>query len=343
MDKLYTIQEVATKLGLSDKTLRRWEEAGRFTPSRTLGNQRRYSLEDIQILDAIKHGTINEQKDLLTTEQAGKLCGVSTATLGRWENAGKIHPFITSGNTYYPRTRLLEKLDELKRDVHDQEPTPSGSDLSQDTNPVLKGSDLHAPTGTVLKRNPWLQAKEDSLASKRTVPNGTQYLPNVLISLVLIVLYHFLFNQTFTPISPQGSVQGASIVAASPDPRIDDLITKFQTHLNDQILKDAKPIPVTTVNLDRTAFAIGTSTLPKNQNQISVSQGKITPDTPVTITFTSDFSPAKKYWVTPEQGSFTLHTDFPVGTDASFNYSFLAIPASPSASASTSASLRQTI
>ena len=114
MDKLYTIQEVATKLNLSDKTLRRWEEAGRFLSSRTLGNQRRYSLEDLQILDAIKHGTINEQKDLLTIYQAAKICGVTPTTILRWENDGKIHPFITSDNTYYLKPRLVEKMDELK-------------------------------------------------------------------------------------------------------------------------------------------------------------------------------------------------------------------------------------
>jgi excisionase family DNA binding protein len=98
MDKLYTIQEVATKLNLSDKTLRRWEEAGRFSPSRTLGNQRRYTIEDLQILDALKHGTIAKQADLLSIQQASQLCGVSPTTILRWENEGKIHPFITSGS-----------------------------------------------------------------------------------------------------------------------------------------------------------------------------------------------------------------------------------------------------
>ena len=84
MDHTYTIQEVAAKLNLSDKTLRRWEEAGRFRSSRTLGNQRRYSIEDVQILDAIKHGTINSQSELLSLEQAANFCGVSKVTFSRW-------------------------------------------------------------------------------------------------------------------------------------------------------------------------------------------------------------------------------------------------------------------
>jgi excisionase family DNA binding protein len=115
MDKLYTIQEVAIKLGLSDKTLRRWEEAGRFTPNRTLGNQRRYSIEDLQILDAIKHGTVDTQKDLLTIDQACRLCGISPTTMLRYEDSGKIHPIITSVKTYFPRAKLMAKIDEIKK------------------------------------------------------------------------------------------------------------------------------------------------------------------------------------------------------------------------------------
>jgi len=48
---LYTIQEVSTLLGVSPKTLRRWEEAGLIKPIRTAGNQRRYRVEDIKRLE----------------------------------------------------------------------------------------------------------------------------------------------------------------------------------------------------------------------------------------------------------------------------------------------------
>lgn len=47
---LYTIQEVATLLNVSPKTLRRWEETGRIKPIRTAGNQRRYRLDDVKKL-----------------------------------------------------------------------------------------------------------------------------------------------------------------------------------------------------------------------------------------------------------------------------------------------------
>ena len=331
MDKLYTIQEVATKLNLSDKTLRRWEEAGRFVSSRTLGNQRRYSLEDLQILDAIKHGTINEQKDLLNITQASKLCGVSPTTLLRWEENGKIHPLITSGNTYYPRQKLIEKMDELKKlyvePVPEPVTQPLGSDLEGSAQPrIIKGGEGQTLKETKLTPLPSLATANASLdlAPQNNLLRYT--FANILITLVLLTSYHLLFNRNVSkgPVSPQsGSVQGVSTVAA-PDPRLDDLILKFKDHLQAQMLKDAKPIANNIIKLDGTSLITGTSTLGKNQNQVSVPAEKLTSTTPVTVTFTSDYSPAKKYWVTPGEASFTIYTDFPVSADSTFNYSFIA-------------------
>src|SRR4051812_42777881 len=48
---LYTIQEVSVLLGVTPKTLRRWEETGKITSIRTVGNQRRYRIEDIKKLE----------------------------------------------------------------------------------------------------------------------------------------------------------------------------------------------------------------------------------------------------------------------------------------------------
>ena len=42
-----SIQDAADRLGVSTKTLRRWETKGLITPHRTVGNQRRYSLTQI--------------------------------------------------------------------------------------------------------------------------------------------------------------------------------------------------------------------------------------------------------------------------------------------------------
>ncbi|MCL5114025.1 MAG: MerR family transcriptional regulator, partial [Patescibacteria group bacterium] len=47
MNKIFSIQEVADILGVSTKTLRRWEEKGIFIPHRTPGNQRRYTQDQV--------------------------------------------------------------------------------------------------------------------------------------------------------------------------------------------------------------------------------------------------------------------------------------------------------
>jgi len=53
MDKLLSISEAAERLGVSPMTLRRWEASGKLTPERTVGNQRRYRLSQIDPTAAI--------------------------------------------------------------------------------------------------------------------------------------------------------------------------------------------------------------------------------------------------------------------------------------------------
>ena len=48
--QLYTINEAAILLGVSAKTLRRWEARGLLIPHRTIGNQRRYTPSEINQL-----------------------------------------------------------------------------------------------------------------------------------------------------------------------------------------------------------------------------------------------------------------------------------------------------
>lgn len=326
MDKLYTINEVAEKLNLSDKTLRRWEEAGRFTPSRTLGNQRRYSIEDLQILDAIKHGTIPDQKDLLTSEQAAKFCGVSTLTITRWENLGKIHPLITSGTTYYPRHKLLEKMNELKQVyVYSEPEVPVGADYHP---PELASPVEEHVIPTALEMTPKLtplslNTRADDNPPLQQYKTLKPYITQALITIICILLYHLLMTHTapksISPLaSPTSNVQGASTI----DPRLDILEKKFQDFAAADMLYKARPTN-TTVNLNNATLISGTGEMARSKDQVIIENSKIIPTSIVTVSFTGDYAPAKKYWTTVTTGSFTLHTDFPVGTTTSFNYFLL--------------------
>ena len=48
MDRLVTIGQAAKILGVSEMTLRRWDEAGKLTPIRTEGGHRRYDMSKIK-------------------------------------------------------------------------------------------------------------------------------------------------------------------------------------------------------------------------------------------------------------------------------------------------------
>src|SRR6266568_2799585 len=55
-DEALTIQQAANLLGVSTKTLRRWEEKGFIKPQRTVGNQRRYSKNELATLFSSEKG-----------------------------------------------------------------------------------------------------------------------------------------------------------------------------------------------------------------------------------------------------------------------------------------------
>lgn len=207
-EETYTISETAEKLNLSEKTLRRWEDAGRFSPSRTVGNQRRYSIEDLQILDAIKHNVIPHQKDLLTLSAAAQFLDVAEPTIERLVNEGQLHPFTTVSQKYYPRHRLLPLLGNIKGEAP----------ISQaNIEPVTMTKEL--PLEQTTKRLPPLESpKQEIIPTKLNENNRSQsiytiYSLQALITIILITAYHLLFRAPATPTSPtasQGSVQGAA-------------------------------------------------------------------------------------------------------------------------------------
>lgn len=373
MDKLYNISEVADKLNLSPKTLRRWEESNKFTPSRTLGNQRRYSISDLQVLDAIKHNVINSQSELLTIEQAAALFGVTPTTITRWENEGKIHPFITSAHTFYPRPRLVAKLEELKHDAAEKsrEEREAIKIKSQRTTPTYtKPSSPQPPTPQPSKTPQPKTSQTKSLESSG--PKDVSQLGiviNIVVTITLILGYHLFINNSSTPISPS---------TTTPRTQPTELTTNTQTTENkwdpilDKVLSPLGTISTPNINLTpgtapsgqpgslyfdsgtqslrvytntwidiarppeyyqphNTSLLSGIETIAKGQSSTKVDNSLITPETPITVTFLTDYSPGKKYWLDVNPGSFTLHTDFPVGTASQFSYLILAEEATQSA------------
>ncbi len=83
LPKKYTISQAGEILGISAKTLRRWEKAGKITPKRTPTGNRFFTDEDLQNLR-----NLNSSKTYSVSEVAKKI-GVSAKTIRRWDKAGK--------------------------------------------------------------------------------------------------------------------------------------------------------------------------------------------------------------------------------------------------------------
>ncbi|HOD01524.1 MAG TPA: hypothetical protein PKH50_02275 [bacterium] len=69
-------------------------------------------------------------------------------------------------------------------------------------------------------------------------------------------------------------------------------------------------------------YGNGTSFVPKNQKKIFVSFEDIKPNSKVYVTFTQNYSPATRYWVSKieSQSGFLLELDAPVSDNVEFNW-----------------------
>ncbi len=82
------IGQAAKALGVSVKTLRRWETAGKISSVRTPGGTRLYSLEEIQ--NRQSQPPQKAPQAALSLNEAAEKLGVSARTLRRWEEIGRI-------------------------------------------------------------------------------------------------------------------------------------------------------------------------------------------------------------------------------------------------------------
>lgn len=376
MDNFFTVSEAADKLGLAPKTLRRWEDAGRFTPNRTMGGQRRYSTEDIQILDAIKNDIIPSQSDLLSVEQAANLFGVTPQTIVRWDNEGKIHSLITSASTYYSKSNLSSKIQALKSPTLETSSPQTHLEPPQEVDlntPIPTPIPSHTPhhyeqpavpehNHALIQSSPPDQNPTHTPEHDLPKPFTSFFLPAIIINLILtisiILGYHTLISRQT---QQEGDVKGAASVSTAVEEILSSmldingnlsvpgrlstkeslLVTKYLT-LSPSLEPTAIPgtiyydsssqtlriytnnawqdLASTSLTIDNASAKIGKSSLAKETASERIVDSTIQPDSSVLITFNTDFAPAKKYWTTIENGSFTLHTDFPVGQDTAFTY-----------------------
>lgn len=87
-------------------------------------------------------------------------------------------------------------------------------------------------------------------------------------------------------------------------------------------LGKSKNVTIPEINRYEQIYGNGTSFVPKNQNKIFVSYRGIRPNSKVYVTFTQDYSPASRYWVSEveSQSGFLLELDAPVSNNTEFNW-----------------------
>jgi DNA-binding transcriptional MerR regulator len=139
----YTIEQVATSMGLTKRTLRYYEEVGLLPPTgRTEGNYRRYSEEDIERIKRIK-----ELRDLL-----GFSLSDIRQLLEAEEERGLIKLAYRQETDVDSKIAQLDRADELIREqLHLIEQKISG--LEQMRSALLIKLEKHQQRKNILRNN----------------------------------------------------------------------------------------------------------------------------------------------------------------------------------------------
>ena len=120
-EQFYTIEQVATRTGLTKRTLRYYEEVGLLPPTgRTEGNYRRYTEGDVQHLEQIKElrdllgFSLNDIRELLAAEdERGQ---IKRAYRQETEIAAKLAQLERADDLVRKQLQLIEqKIDGLQQ------------------------------------------------------------------------------------------------------------------------------------------------------------------------------------------------------------------------------------
>jgi len=100
------------------------------------------------------------------------------------------------------------------------------------------------------------------------------------------------------------------------------LLIIFASELGLVNLGKSKNLPINQIYQNQQIYGNGTSFVPKNQNKIFVTFNDTKPNSKVYVTFTQDYSPASRFWVSKveEQSGFLLELDAPVSSNTEFSW-----------------------
>jgi hypothetical protein len=100
------------------------------------------------------------------------------------------------------------------------------------------------------------------------------------------------------------------------------LIIIFANEIGAVKLGKTKDIVIKETQDLKQIYSDGTAFVPKNQNKVFVNINTVKPNSKVYITFTQNYSPATRYWVSKieEQKGFLVELDTPVANNVEFNW-----------------------
>ena len=100
------------------------------------------------------------------------------------------------------------------------------------------------------------------------------------------------------------------------------LLIIFASELGLVNLGKSKNLPINQTYQNQQIYGNGTSFVPKNQNKIFVTFNDTKPNSKVYVTFTQDYSPATRFWVSKveDQSGFLLELDAPVASNTEFSW-----------------------
>jgi len=288
-DNLLTISQAAKSLGISKRTLQRWEKLDNFPqPYRTPGGSRRYSpsqLEEIKTWKGNK-SQLPQNSSQLSISQAAQKLNVSPRTLQRWEKLANFpQPYRTPGGS---RRYTPDQVNRIKTWHQQQQATSEQTSPSTPSAPTFTPP---PPLNTPFLPSPYLDQSTPPLAEQpspqpKKLSNTSKRLSLPSLAIIAGLL---LLTLGLNPHSPVASISATG-----------------QANFTGLTLSNSS----------------GQATLPAGEKTITVNHSSLTPYSQVIATFTSDYSPATKYWVTldPANHSFTLHVDYPVNQDTPINY-----------------------
>ncbi|MEK7559377.1 MAG: MerR family DNA-binding transcriptional regulator [Patescibacteria group bacterium] len=108
MNNFLTIQQAASLLGVSTKTLRRWEAKGILIPQRTAGNQRRYTNSQIENYLSKKNGVSEVKRDSQAASQETALADSDSKTPSLTEHT-------PAPNSDYWNEELVKSITNFKK------------------------------------------------------------------------------------------------------------------------------------------------------------------------------------------------------------------------------------